>query len=1282
MEVMKIDYVGENKINNRTTEIDELKRICSDAIIKANEKANNLAPWNNGASSYLINEFLNLFKQYRKSVLNFRVDQKLYNCYSLISENNFNLIVNKYLKDKNKKNAYCYSDSLSKQLFEIIIDYLNYHINDSTEKFTVVAENIKYLELEDNQVIFNELKDVSSVFTSRFKNFERDLLINTYSSKKEDIDNKGMRTLIYGSSQLFYVSSNEHFFVISYSPANEQYYNQKIKDVNKAPNFSFFIYTKEVEDFFVKNFETMNNLHKNFMQFTYLSDTNQNIVNAMGEASLISQYWYTESVNRILKDHDKELKKAKDSRLLSEYIIRYILAAEIQDVDLIEVYPFDRVFMFNNSIFEPNKNNDNFTAFEGLLESKVPHTEIKNKEFLGGRTQYAFEWEREKTGFNLDRFDPSKKKIKEVIVNSHNFNVNETNIWENDYNKDDETVMNNLIVAMLKGDTEYNKTQMLEYKSKYSNDGITYLYSSGTNLKTQIKSLYNLQEYYLKNLPADDGIDKEAGQVLFEEKMDDYFNNVKVVMFSYSPDDEKSEKGFTLIMVANDDVPKALMEQKAEKDDLHTALKLLINQHFAIDQKYKEQSIREQNELIDILTQTKHSIKNSFENFKDGDDINELKEKILGIIEQDRVQMMEQGRDATIKAFTQDKNKIKNSLNTSLSFLKSLFTTTESYENRKKHSVSKKFQIDSKKPWDYFANKIFNLHLDDLNNNRIHTITWNDNNTNCQLKLIIDFNELQNFSLEWKESLFNDAIYVMLKNSCEHSMETCTNTIKVREIFLDIYISNMNNTETLNIEFTNYTGKICKDIYTHINNELTIKNNVKKENSTGIGVVTIRKRLDVTYGLDQSNIKFTMVSDDKIKSLLYFPIKSLDNDSLFLNANECNKKTNILYLEDTDEYYHYNISLLKEKNLYCTHDVRYKASHQYHQYNMFITDLNIFGESTNHSSVSNGIYAIKNYVSKNKNGIVIVLSSDIFELDTITFNNYKKIIIDEETIIKLESNHIYLFKLKKLNNRLLELILNYQNDYKEIKNNNLDINNDYNQEDIKKIITKIFDHKSIVNLKDLGDNYIKNDINKKIFIISNSKNEILKAIKRWLSLKVKVNDIIGYEDLSNCEIPHIFTTKLAILDDKSISTNFILKHEFEIRNIIICDDNNKQNIINTANESSSFYLQKKGIFGKISHDILNKMPEFSTYNTNKIASLKKINDKLRNNFSQYFKDYLDGSINNNINSIRNDFYTFIDEIEKLKNEAILKKIHLGTDIKNIKLILDTLYYIKGKSNEL
>jgi hypothetical protein len=1273
----RIDFNQSFDNHSVLTDSEKIKITCNEAILTANEKANNLEPWKNGASPYLIDQFLVSFdKSHRKSVLNFKVEQKSYECYHLTQEENLKTVTDRYLKDKNKKNAYKYSSVLAKNLFNIILDYLDYISNDSNIRISKHTNFNSSKSLDE--IDFDKLSIVPTVFTSRFKNFERDLLINEYNSKKEDIDNKGMRTLIYGSSQLYYISSNENFFIISYSPANEQYYNQKIKEVNKAPSFSFFIYSKEIEDYFINNFELLNNLHKNFIQFTYLADTNQNIVNAMGEASLIAQYWYTESVNRILKDHDKELKKSKDSRLLAEYIIRYILAAEIDGVELIEVYPFDRVFMFNNSIFESNKDKYELSVFEGLLESKVPHEGINDKEFLGGQTQYAFEWERETTEFSLDRFDPSKKKIKEISANLNSFNIKESEVWEKDYNKDDETVINNLLLAMLQGDKKYiDRTEMLEYKSKHSIGGITYLYSSGTNLETQIPSLYNLQEYYLKNLPneQDNGINKGVADILFDDNHEHYFDNVKVVLFSYTPENEKSEKGFTLLLIANDDVPKALMEQKSEKDDLNTALKLLINQHFTIDQRYKEQSLKEQSELIDILTQTKHSVKNSFENFPKNGNLNELKEKVLAIIDQDRTQMIEQGRDATIKKY---EHHDKSTLENSLKFLQSLFITTEISNDKVKTSLSKKFSETSDQPWDYFARKIYNLELNDLKEGRIHTITWKGTGRPIpKLDLKIDFNELQNFSMEWKESLFNDAIYVMLKNACEHSIETFEGKDNHREIFLDMYISEDSDGEALNIEFTNHTGKMCKKTFEHINSATTIKNNAKKKNSTGIGVVTIRKRLDVTYGQDKANLKFTVISEDKIKSLLYFPIRSLHNDLVFLDSNECSQRSNILYLEDSSEYYSVNIDTLEKKSLNCTHEVRFKRELQYGNYNMLITDLNIYGPDDDKPSASNGIDAIKYFTAKNPNGVVIVLSTDIDDIKEKNFNNYVTIAVENDFSGTYERKHVYLYKQKQIDDKILALIVGYQEGNSDVISLVVDSNeNRGSRKAIGEYKKKVKKFDSIIPFASIANTTVPlaiEEVNGKLFVSDNLPDDI----QIWLNKEIELDEILSY-DITNCEKPDVFVTKLIKFDE---NPNFILKHEFIRRNIIVIPEILKENelkIFEYVYDTVEHDIPKNGIFGKISHDILNKMPEFSIYTIRKIEELKALNNSVRSSFNNYFENYLNGvALTKTFKEIEYDFNLLIKELEQLKNEAQSKNTHLGTDIDVTKSIINKLKFIRS-----
>jgi len=622
----------------------------------------------------------------------------------------------------------------------------------------------------------------------------------------------------------------------------------------------------------------------------------------------------------------------------------------------------------------------------------------------------------------------------------------------------------------------------------------------------------------------------------------------------------------------------------------------------------------------------------------------------------------------------------ESTLGNSLNFIQSLFTSTEGDSKNGKSTVvlSKKFSASSDKPWDFFAQEIFKLELDDLKKNRIHTIKWKGSSRPVpKLDLIIDFNELQNFSLEWKESLFNDAIYVMLKNACEHSIETYTNKDNHREIFLDVYISETADCESLNVEFTNSTGKICKEVFEHINNGITIKNNTRKENSTGIGVVTIRKRLDVTYGKEKANIKFTVISEDKIKSLLYFPIKSLHNDLVFLDPNDCNNESKVLYLEDTPEYYKQNIDLLKSKAIGCTHEVRFKTDYKYDAYNLMITDLNIFGPQNDHASSSNGIDAIKYFTGKNKNGVVIVLSTDVDEISNKNFGQY--IIVTEENLTnEFSTNHIYLFKKKYLNEDILGLISQYlgQNQFKDAASSE---KSSLQQTNIKSSIKKqkaikkfnnILDFDSISNIKDI---LTIDDVHGKLFIAQKEIEDILK----WLDKEIQYDDILTYE-ITNCEKPDIFITKLIVFSD---NMDFILKHELLRRNIVFLPKkikNNETKVLEFTYNTMKYEIPKNGIFGKISHDVLNKMPEFSIYTKSKIEELKKLNDKVRSSFGDYFDGYLKSTINDNtFKDIEYDFNILKEELTKLKNEAVSKKIHLGTDRETLVVILDKLDFIRS-----
>lgn len=1280
-EMIEYDKAG---IDSSQTDAIYLENIANEAILKINEKANNNDSWEFSASSFIIDNFMNRYLNDRHAILNFEIEQKQYACKNSISENKIlSSVVSSFATNKNKKNAYKYSnllgiDNLSKELFYIIMDYIDFTVNNQNTKVVYTQNKNK----EIHNLAFNIFENVNTSFITRLKNFERNLLLSLYESKSNDIDNSSMMDIKYASSNVFYVISNQHLFLITYTPTDNQYHNLKLKSANVAPNISFFIYDNACEDYIVNNYNRINDLHKNFIQFTYLSDSTSNIKGIMGEASLVTQHWNTVSINEIMKN-TKELNKAKDSSLLAMYITKYILNAEIEGVDTIEVFPVDRVFVFNKSVFSnlEKNNNINIEIYESLLLSKVADDAIKPKEILRQShvksDKYAYEWERIKSNLEFNKFNTSKKAVIKTSSKMDTFSKDLIkDQWDNDYNKDLETVLNNLISNLLSSNPQ-NSTQILEYESKYLNDGITYFYSSGTQIKTEIPIVYELLKNYFNNI--EDDKDKQLSSKecssYFNDLADKDFDNMKIVLFSYTSPDSYGDdsKDFTLLLVAKDDLKKSIMEVQSERDDLNTVLKLLIKQNFTIEQANRIKSKQEQEELIDILHQTKHKIKNSFENFDiNTTSVEKLKEKILNIIDQDRVQMEEQGQDAIVKKISNDIT--SSSLANSFEFLHSLFVSTQD----EKKVLNSAFDKNSPLPWDYFANKIFTLKVEDLKNNRIYSTVWTDkSDSSKQLTLKIDFNELQSFTFEYKESLFNDAIYVMLKNSCEHSLETYNEECCSKEIFLDIYISNLEKFEVLNIEFTNNTNPLCKDIYSHINKETTVRNNTNKKNSTGIGVVTIRKRLDVTYGLDTSDIKFTIVNKNKIKSKLYFPIETIENDEVFIDALECqDRDATILYLEDSSEYYKENITKLNEEKLLHHHSERFNGGDGYEKYNLLITDLNIFSPSDDKASVSNGIDAIYTFIEKNENSSVIVLSTDVDEKDILEDLNRIGFKVKElnNKIIILEPRTIYLSKKKEIYKYFINLIKDYETKGHEM------VDSGTNEASIsarkKKQNSNLY---SVVDFDLEGLEEVSQDmINNKLY-----KSKQLKHIKSWLNIKV-TTDIGRDEYVSNSEVKHKFSTKLIIEAEDKMLNNYALVHEAYSKNIVFLSQetyNNKEKIKKMIEYMNTLSIQKKGIFGKISHDILNKMPTFSIYDKAKIETLKEKNNLLREKFEIYFSDFMN-SKNGDFKALNKIYDDYLEELISLRNSANDSSIHLGTDIQNINNIISTMKFIKGIKDDI
>lgn len=1280
---MSFDEVSKSTDSDFTESVEE---IYYKSVVIANNKAHNTEPWNINPSSYLINRFLHQYTEDKVALFNFGVDGKNYTEKHTIFDDCIESILEDFSKNSNKKSIFKYSSNLSSQLFDIFIDYLNENntIKDS-EKQEKGQDflNLKFKSEDVNEVI--------AKFSSRLKNFERDLLIHKYPRQKDDIDNKNLRDLVYATNEILYVTSSKYLFILSYTPANEQYFNDKIKESSKAPSFSIQIYEREVEGFFIDNYEKMNQLHSNFIQFIYSSDINQNVANAMGESSLISQHWYTKGVETVLNDHKNELKKAKNSKLLAEYIMRYIVAAEIEGVDFIEVYPFDRAFIFSEAIdFSSNNVSTtlDFDTAEGLIESKITHKDIIDKEFLGGKTRYAYEWERIKANLPIEKFNPSKKKLKFIENNVDKLNKEDSSEkWIEPFDKDIDTAINNMIYTF-RSDSSEKDNSLLEYESKYVDNNIVYLYTSGVNLKTQMPSVYDLQSDYLNSIKKDEkaGIQEFSFEERYENEESDFnFKNAKVVLFSYVPEEGDEAKGFTILLIANQDVEKAEMEQKAEKDDLHTALKLLVNQHFTIDSEYKKEAEKEQKELIDILSQTEHSLKNTLDEFiKDEnnynkDSLEKLKDRILNLLSQDRNQMEENGREASELSISHSS---ENTLNNSLQIIRKMMSTSVSSDDDDEEGASgevdlnKKFDSVSTKAWDVFAQKLFKLKIEDLKDTRIQELEWTSGDPKKKQNIVlkIDFNEIQDFIIEWKESLFNDAIYVMLKNACEHSIETMKDGDYKREIFLDLYISNQDEQDFLNIEFTNHTSKMCEHMFEHINKGTIQKDNKNKENSTGIGVVTIRKRLDVTYGLDKSNIKFTMIGTNKIKSRLFVPIKSIISvEDVFISYEECNKVTNILYFEDEKKYYTHNIKLLNEHGIECDHHQGINPEIDYGNYDILITDLNIRSHNSPTANATYGHEAIHKFTKTNPEGTVIILSTDYFKERTTQYT----IVKGKGKFEELLKSTVYIPSVKNISEIefIIDPILEVYRKNTLIKTTKKNTNEKGNNDTKQNFIQKSFSTDKVKKFNMLNNKNNVSDIDETVFIYDGS--NIYETVIKWENCVIDRGSDLDFS-LSNSEVPEQFLTKLVI---KTNNTNGLympaINHEALRRNIIFVSKNTlNEDIVKIANNTLKYIHPEKGILRQMDHDVISKMAEFGSYTQKNIENIRNHKNKLVDTFAKVFDNLIQGNGNNDFKDVEDLFLHFLKDMKKLEAKALSSGNNVGSSFIKLQRHVNMLEYLK------
>jgi len=1266
----------------------------NEMVLDIVNKIKNQKQWGMTASTIFINR---LFSQHERiSTVEFSIENRNYGAkfnfpskeakdeFQIITEN-IKRLKSHYLERFNYKN-----DVNAQSLLNIFINYLS--SNDTSKCFENNSTGIQNDLREENSYI--SLEEIDSTTKATLKNWENDFIIDldvSKSNQDEKIINKLMILPAY-HNLFIAISQDNYIFVFGTSTANQHYVDERVRDIENVFTFSMSIFKANDSplELFDK-FHLLSSTYRNVMLYEFAADLNKNIESSLGEASEVSRYWYTTGVQKILKE--SKLEKSSDSELFSRLLVEEILAADIDGVDTLEVYPFDRVFLFNRPIdrlIEEGDRNE-ISVAEGLLASKISITQayINEKtnnsgmkledifvhEDKDGSSQYLFEWQRTALGLKDHEVNFNKKFIKnqsamqlKKLKDKYNF--------KSDYHASDEVVINSLLNMLLHGtdlDVEAAKQALLEYKAKYFKDDFLYLYATGVDLPKEIPILYYLQERYFEYEQSstntehlrENEFQKTKQKYMSQEEL----RNVKVVLASYAPRDEESNDGFTMIVIANQDPIKTTSELDSERDDLRTALELIVRQKFVLQKEYDEKSKKAKEDTFKTLTQAQHTLDNFLkERIKQNEEISKSDLELL------RTKIHDLLTPMTESLSTDKKEEIYNvdnedTLSRSLSIFQKFFIN------------NKRFDTSAQQPlaYDYFSKKIVALEKVD---DRLVVFEYPlIGNTKKIIELTVDLNELEAFKIDWDQEILHDVLHVMFKNACEASFEYLEKTSSTKvKIFIDLFTSKVSDTDAcLNIEFTNFTSEpISKSRLKDINEKTSkITENIHKTNSSGIGVPTARGRLQHRYNdeLNSAGITYTLIAKDKMKSKLYLPISLIIDESIFADEQNLTIDSKIFYLEDELEYYQDNAHYFNDIGVEYQHKTSYQGlKSSYKDEKVLITDLNIYAKenrsTTEITDQQHGLDAIVYFMEKVPTATIIILSTGYSSAEKFliehakahNFTIHNKFKGKKEPYTHLNKQSIYIYEQKRFAQGDTEVIsfLEKLIDKKapEIKIDNV------SKVDIKR---KYFETINIDTIEEVQKYADSAAVHKKAFILDLSDNskDLEKTLQVWQDHKIICDD--EKYSISSPVRGSYFNTKLVIIV-KQKSDYPQVRHESLKNNVIIVAKTaNLDELLNTI---STLSVNSNGVFSPIRHDFAKVKP-FGTIEQSDIDYFASTCTYLETLFIQDYEIFLkNGKIQNHTVLMKEFYIQFnhvIDEATKQKNE-------LGENRKILSALFDRYNY--------
>ncbi len=259
-----------------------------------------------------------------------------------------------------------------KELFNNLIPFVNDPGKEKKEDkaFNLFSTMVMHIFQKLSKNLY-EYQPVNEYLKSEFKTWNQIL-------KCEDKYDYG----VYPFCEFLRLDDHETIALLIVSKQDIKYVDSKVKSIDIIEPAHLLIFkSKElyrISDEELKEFGF--SIHNRIGLFSYANlagRTNEMLQITAKELPLVSRHWYSDGIEDIFsKFHENEVVYGNDMAIK---IAEKILCANVDGVESLETYPFDRIFIFPGSNYRAAKKNEstgeyelNMTVLEAALNSKRP----------------------------------------------------------------------------------------------------------------------------------------------------------------------------------------------------------------------------------------------------------------------------------------------------------------------------------------------------------------------------------------------------------------------------------------------------------------------------------------------------------------------------------------------------------------------------------------------------------------------------------------------------------------------------------------------------------------------------------------------------------------------------------------------------------------------------------------------------------------------------------------------------------------------------------------------